>query len=128
NLNGLSTRLFGAANYALDASSAGPGHVQFFSPRSLGSLLQLTGFEVVRKETRDFYLHNLVLAWHRIRSTQAQTVEARARQGRVSSAARRGIQNTRLGQCAISVVNVFLRRFGVGDQLVAIARRGGGAE
>ncbi|UCC68519.1 MAG: class I SAM-dependent methyltransferase, partial [Armatimonadota bacterium] len=47
NLNGLSTRLFGAANYALDASSAGPGHVQFFSPRSLGSLLQLTGFEVV---------------------------------------------------------------------------------
>jgi len=129
NLRGLSTRLFGAHNYALDASPAGPGHCHFFTAQTLSGLLQSTGYEPMAAETRDIYIHNLTLCLRRL-TGQPDRMEhsGRSAQGRTGAALRAWLQNNALAVHGIAVANtLLLRPLGLGDQLVVFARRGHGA-
>jgi len=58
NVSGVSRWLFGARNYALDATLEGVGHVTFFSESTLAAMLRATGFSRTRSWTGEVYLKN----------------------------------------------------------------------
>lgn len=114
NVKGLSTRLFGGRNYALDATTAGSGHVTFFSPQTLRAILRAAGFAEVRLWTGELYLKNFTDFLQRIRPSKRSAAD-------VHKAARNMLRPSRAIVLFHSAVNRFLKITRLGDQITALA-------
>ncbi len=114
NVNGLSTRLFGGRNYALDATLGGVGHVTFFSEKTLAAMLGMAGFESVRSWTGEVYLKNLT-DWGR------RAFRLKQSGGDLHKKARSALRPAAWTVAAYHAINAVLRLTRLGDQITALA-------
>ncbi|MCX8038526.1 MAG: class I SAM-dependent methyltransferase [Candidatus Sumerlaeia bacterium] len=119
NVKGLSTRLFGGRNYALDATLGGVGHVTFFSEQTLAAMLGMAGFASVRSWTGEVYVKN-VTDWIR------RTFRLRQSGGDLHKKARTALRPAPWTVAAYHAVNAVLRLTRLGDQITALAVKGPG--
>jgi 2-polyprenyl-3-methyl-5-hydroxy-6-metoxy-1,4-benzoquinol methylase len=112
NMEGLTLRLLGKRSRVFSPHE----HLVYYSKRTLTDLLKSCGFRILRVQTQGIYLHNLMTLLTRQSKTQPCRVQSRYHHAYQRLQGRMALRFIRLA-------NLGLRLTGVGDSLIAFARK-----